>query len=815
MGIRFTGRSVAPSSVAALLLATTAVGVVLLRSEVIEPNSCEAWGHVTLHEGHNEQSPLPASPMEVDNYRRALERRRFRVGPGTVAKTKRFATDGALDEKDLKRSDEAALLTEVPPAEAVRDRQEHDRVCRRLREMWANALGLFERERFGDCQRLCESIMSIDPQSPYALTLWIAARRARHAKASADRISTYRTKWQGLSQEARDLAIIQADLIEFPRVDRWRNVVSCGGKGCSFVFDPTVDADQEVRRRLAGTTLASVDWNEKALDEALRFLRINTGTNIIVMKAVDDVMPPEERILNLSLTNIAALSALNLAVSGLEGLACVIEDGIVKITTIEQARKRKTVEFYEVRDLTAPPEPNGEINLHPSSCVDPDLWRFDEEKDDVEWNETLEADRLIKLIRTTVDPTSWNEDPDNTIFHTSGRLIVCQSRWNHHEIYRLLSDLRQSATTKPRADCDDAASGAVTRPVRTTVESLSMPIAVDPYRGSDPWKKEQHSAAGGIASLDDVLNGSPYDISAILDNGGHRPPVWPVQTVPTPEPPSSPAWCGGRLLDLRRQPLAIETVRVVPADGDVRDWQQRVLLGLPDPGATISGNRFTVVVPTDRAFHLALQIHSRDWWLLEDVRAGCTGLVIEVPFEAVVEKSATNSSNTSPESSRREDGVTFGRAPAGVELPGRGTFAPPFDDFGVPGNSLLPGTDNVRGAFYRLNGDIRARTENVFDKTLSETPRLGDFKDPVSAETAPRDPECLRTRAWDEATGEEFYCWNLTPRSVDAAREESSARYNTTNPFGVPMGSARFRFPAGGIVGEIGSLQSAGGQAWR
>jgi type II secretory pathway component GspD/PulD (secretin) len=57
----------------------------------------------------------------------------------------------------------------------------------------------------------------------------------------------------------------------------------------------------------------------------------------------------------------------------------------------------------------------------------------------------LEAERLIELIRATIDPQSWNENPDATINVQHGTLVVKQSREVHDQIRSLLSDLRASA----------------------------------------------------------------------------------------------------------------------------------------------------------------------------------------------------------------------------------------------------------------------------------------------------------------------------------------------------------------------------------
>ena len=356
----------------------------------------------------------------------------------------REAAVAKADEK--KRADERQRLNEVARINADRDRQERDKVSRRVREMWDNALGLYERERFGACEKLCRSIMDVAPTHPHVRDLHVAARRARHEKANADNVSKYRTEWQRALQEVKDLAVINSDLVVFPNIAKWRQIAARGPVGFESQVSEVSEVDAEVERRLRGAMLSSVDWNEKTLDEALRFLRNNTGTNIIVMKAVDEVMPPEERILNLNLSNISAMSALRLAVNSLEGLAYVIEDGIVKITTTEQSRKRKTVEFYEVRDLTAQINsfPGVELNLNPSG-FGAGVGGFDEEGDEEgEENRFVEVERLIELIRTTVDPTSWDEDPDNRVDDKSGTLVVRQTPENQRAIRKLLADLRQS-----------------------------------------------------------------------------------------------------------------------------------------------------------------------------------------------------------------------------------------------------------------------------------------------------------------------------------------------------------------------------------
>ena len=347
---------------------------------------------------------------------------------------------------DAERMAEAQRIREIEKINRDRENKERSKVARRVRSDWDEALRLFERERFESCRKVCARIRRSAPDHRGAVQLAEAARRAGHEKRNAANVETYREQWQRALEEVKDIAIPFTTTVNFPALEKWRKVANRGPISVGIGRSEISEVDLDVTRRLEGTILASVDWTEKTLDEALRFIRNNTATNIVVMRAVDEVMPAEERILNLTLTEISAMKALRHAVSQLEGLTFLIEDGIVKITTAEKARSRKVVEFYEVRDLTAPINnfPGVEINLNPSG-FGAGVGGFDDEGDEEEeGGGVFEIDRLIELIRTTVDPTSWDEDPDNTVVDKSGTLVVRQTPENQRAIRRLLSDLRQS-----------------------------------------------------------------------------------------------------------------------------------------------------------------------------------------------------------------------------------------------------------------------------------------------------------------------------------------------------------------------------------
>ena len=117
----------------------------------------------------------------------------------------------------------------------------------------------------------------------------------------------------------------------------------------------------------------------------------------------------------------------------------------MKITTPEELRKRKVVQFYEVRDLVAKLNsfPAVEINLNPSGAG-AGAGGTGEPEESSEENRTIESDRLIEMIKTAVDKPSWDEDPTNTIIDKNGTLVVRQTPENQRSIRELLTNLRRT-----------------------------------------------------------------------------------------------------------------------------------------------------------------------------------------------------------------------------------------------------------------------------------------------------------------------------------------------------------------------------------
>jgi len=384
----------------------------------------------------------------VEEYRHALlvlQANPNLGGDFNVDQVKQGLSEAERKRDESAREAEAARLREVEQINRERDEAERTKAQRRIGRLWEQALGAFEQERFEECEKLCGDILAEDYTHAHAGQLKEAARRARHEKANASNIEEYRYQWLRVLDEIKSLAVPQTSDVVFADRKTWERISARGPLEFSRGRVQESEEDARVRQTLEATSLGSLDWSDKTLDDAVKFIRNNTGVNIIVAKAADEAVPPEERQLTgIKLEEVTALTALNIAVGHIANLAWVIEDGMVKITTKEQVRKRKVVEFYETRDLTAKLNnfPGQEINLNPSGFG---AGTAEEAAEEGEELRTIEADRLIELVRQTVDPSSWDEDPENTIVNNNGTFVVRQTPENQRKIRQLLADLRKSA----------------------------------------------------------------------------------------------------------------------------------------------------------------------------------------------------------------------------------------------------------------------------------------------------------------------------------------------------------------------------------
>jgi Flp pilus assembly secretin CpaC/tetratricopeptide (TPR) repeat protein len=380
----------------------------------------------------------------VEHFQKALTI--LRVNPSIDSDFNETAVRSALatakaDLEAAGRETERRRLDDVNRIEREREAAERARVQRTVDENYRQAVELFKRGRYEEVQRLADEILRLDFGNEQAKTIKEGARRAAIDLARSENISKHREQWISWIEEVTEIRNPKVDPMGFPALEKWKSISAKGPIDLNPEAARPSEVDEEIRRRLAGTMLRSVDWTDKPLKEALAFIRNTTNVNVNIDRAVDEKVPEADRNISLTFENISAASALNLAVESLK-LKYVVEGGLVRITTPEELGKRKVTNFYEVRDLTGKIQnwPGPELNLNVSNSS-PGAGTPEE---DTEENRTIEAERLIEMIRGTVDKASWDDGSGNTITDKNGTLVVSQTAENHRLIRDLLSNLRKT-----------------------------------------------------------------------------------------------------------------------------------------------------------------------------------------------------------------------------------------------------------------------------------------------------------------------------------------------------------------------------------
>jgi hypothetical protein len=177
-----------------------------------------------------------------------------------------------------------------------------------------------------------------------------------------------------------------------------------------------------------------IDVTEKTLADVLRDLQGRCHVQIQAdRKALDDVGIDMDAPITLHAAGVSLEAALRLLLRPLD-LTFDVADGVLSITTAEEAESRLRVKVYPVTDL---------VSLRTGG-------------EDVQW--------LVDLVTSSVCPITWDSvgGPGSIAGLSLGReraLVVAQTFAVHEDVARLLRDLRSAA-----ADGSARLSGAARSP---------------------------------------------------------------------------------------------------------------------------------------------------------------------------------------------------------------------------------------------------------------------------------------------------------------------------------------------------------------
>jgi hypothetical protein len=138
----------------------------------------------------------------------------------------------------------------------------------------------------------------------------------------------------------------------WPNAQVWRALTARRKKWASVDLRKDSPSEQHIESEL--DTLTNLDFTEMPLGEAMAF--VGTRHNFTVLldkKALEEIPIAVDQPITAQLAGITLRSALKIMLEPLE-LTYVIEDEVMKITTIEQAGLKLQTRVYPVADLVIP-----------------------------------------------------------------------------------------------------------------------------------------------------------------------------------------------------------------------------------------------------------------------------------------------------------------------------------------------------------------------------------------------------------------------------------------------------------------------------
>jgi len=207
---------------------------------------------------------------------------------------------------------------------------------------------------------------------------------------------------------------------------------ACGpqGPGSAATTRPSITrpatADEHPASRAARATLqenlAKFEFHKVRFDSVIDYFRDVTGLNVVVKwEALQAAGIDASTAVTLKLSNVShgrALTETLAAVGGVVPLGYILDEGIVRVSTMEDFSTITTTRVYDVADLVA---------------GDADKSR--EEK----------AEELWRVIRAVIDCETWAES-GGTIGQFAdfdGLFVVSQTAQNHAQLAELLTTIRR------------------------------------------------------------------------------------------------------------------------------------------------------------------------------------------------------------------------------------------------------------------------------------------------------------------------------------------------------------------------------------
>lgn len=187
-------------------------------------------------------------------------------------------------------------------------------------------------------------------------------------------------------------------------------------------------------------TEVSIQFEEKPLDEVLKYFTDVTGVNLVVSPLLTADRDADELAVTLTLKKISVHGALQIILD-LKRLAAVYRHGVIMITTPKDARGKPVLRMYDISDLTVRIRdfPAPDLMLKPSSAED--FGNIFQKEEEGREHAFADPEFIMDLVTDNTGSGTW-EDEGVKVSVTERVLVVRTYPAVHRQIAMLLSLLR-------------------------------------------------------------------------------------------------------------------------------------------------------------------------------------------------------------------------------------------------------------------------------------------------------------------------------------------------------------------------------------
>ena len=387
------------------------------------------------------------------------------------------------------------------------ERQREDDLRERMKEkelitqMMVRAVESYVREDFDNAEVLARRVLDAEPGMVEAKELLEASKNARNAVWRRNYGQRRQEKFQKWLEDVRETQIPYTELLTWPDRADWQALTKKRqvNDTVSYALEDS-DAVRTIKAKLENETITIDNGSEGApLNEVVKQIRRTQGFNILLSGEVmteHGETPVTDTYIDQKLGSVLKVMLGNL------DLAYTFRDDALVITTKDKALGTPYPKVYEVRDLTIslPNFKAPDLTLRAGPAGEASARAVAGEP--LDSTTETEIDTLVELVRTTVHPTTWDL-PGFGITPSSGQIVATTTPEIHSEVNKFLDNLRRFSRLSVHVEARFISMR----------RGYLMDVGVD-FRGLGGQNP------GTVSLLDDITNGSPYNASGGLDNGG-------------------------------------------------------------------------------------------------------------------------------------------------------------------------------------------------------------------------------------------------------------------------------------------------------